>query len=70
MTNSGKIFINVGDEQIELTGSEKDKFLAQKALDQQEETTIQEAKELRQAQKIAVLNRLGLTAEELAVLLG
>lgn len=70
MTTSEKIFIHIGDEKIELTGTDKDKFLAQKALDQKEEAAIQEAKQLKETKKLEILNRLNLTSEELAVLLG
>ena len=63
------IFIGIGNEVIELTGADKEAFLAQREADNAE----QEAREAEQAakaeQKQAILERLGLTEDELKVVL-
>ena len=64
-----QIFIQDGDKRIELTGADKDAFLADRA-------AMQAAREAREAeqvakaeQKAAILERLGLTEDELKVVL-
>ena len=66
---SEKIFIGIDDQVIELTGADKEAFLAQREADNAE----QEAREAEQAakavEKAAILERLGLTEDELKVVL-
>lgn len=64
-----KIFIGVNNERIELTGADKEAFIAQRELDiQQENKRISEAK-AKAAEKAALLDRLGITADEARLLL-
>jgi hypothetical protein len=64
-----QIFIGVDDQVIELTGADKEAFLAQREADNAE----REAREVEQVakaeQKAAILERLGLTEDELKVVL-
>ncbi len=64
-----QIFIGVDDQVIELKGADKEAFLAQREADNAE----REAREAEQAakaeQKQAILERLGLTEDELKVVL-
>jgi hypothetical protein len=69
MTKSEKIIVYVGNEEIELTGEAKEAFIAQRQADQLEEQAIQSAKEAKAAQRAALLDRLGITAEEAKLLL-
>jgi hypothetical protein len=64
-----QIFIGVDDQVIELTGADKEAFIAQREADNAE----REAREIEQVakaeQKAAILERLGLTEDELKVVL-
>ena len=64
-----KIFVGIDNERIELTGADKEAFLADRAAVQAE----QEARKVEQAakavEKAAILERLGLTEDELKVVL-
>jgi hypothetical protein len=64
-----KIYIQIDNDKIELTGADKEAFLAQREADNAE----REAREAEQAakaeQKAAILERLGLTEDELKVVL-
>jgi hypothetical protein len=64
-----KIMVGIDDQIIELTGTDKEAFLAQREADNAE----REAREAEQAakaeQKQAILERLGLTEDELKVVL-
>lgn len=64
-----QIFIGIGDERIELTGEALDAFLEQRAKDQAEAAARQAEVDAKAAQKAAILERLGLTEEELKVVL-
>ena len=65
-----KIFIAVDNERIELTGADKEAFLAQREI----ELAITAAKEAEAAtkatQRQALLTRLGITEDEARLLLG
>jgi hypothetical protein len=69
MATTNKIQIGIDDQVIELTGADKETFLAQREADNAE----REAREAEQAakaeQKQAILERLGLTEDELKVVL-
>ena len=66
---SEQIFIQDGNQRIELIGADKEAFLADRAATQAE----QEAREAEQAakavEKASILERLGLTEDELKVVL-
>lgn len=69
MAKTEKILIGINDEVIELTGAEKEAFLAQREADQiklDAELTKQE--ELKQLKKSAY-TKLGLTEEEINAIL-
>jgi hypothetical protein len=66
MATASKIIIGIDDQIIELTGADKEAFLAQRAADRLEyETAI----ETRAQAKAELLARLGITAEEAKLLL-
>ena len=67
MTKFETIKIQVGDEVIELTGAEKAAFLADRVAINQR--TKAEADE-KAAAKQTILDRLGLSADELQTILG
>jgi hypothetical protein len=69
MAKTDKIIVFIGDQQIELTGADKDSFLAQKEIDVAEEAKLQIAKDAKAAQRLALFDRLGITAEEAKLLL-
>ena len=66
---SEQIFVQVGDERIELTGEALEAFLANRAQLQAAEAARQAELDAKAAQKTAILERLGLTEEELKVVL-
>ena len=72
--NSEKIFIGIDNEVVELTGDEKEAFLADKKTIVETEKQIKsELKAEAKAKAIArqeIAERLGLTADELKLLLG
>ena len=69
MATTTKIIVGIDDQRIELTGAELEAFLAQREADNAE----REAREAEQAakaeQKQTILERLGLTEDELKVVL-
>jgi len=68
-SNTEKILISVNDQVIELTGADKEAFLAQRALDQAEYEARQAEAEARAQAKAELLERLGITADEAKLLL-
>jgi hypothetical protein len=66
---SEKIIIGIDDKVIELTGVEKDAFIAQQKLDIEIANQIKAEAQARAAQKAALLERLGITTEEAQLLL-
>jgi hypothetical protein len=65
-----KIYVAIDHERIELTGADKEAFLAQREIDLAA-ADAREAKEKEKAEaKAALLNRLGITADEAKLLLG
>jgi hypothetical protein len=68
MTNE-KIFVQIDDERIELTGADKEAFLADRAIAQAEKETYETELVAKAAEKTAILERLGLTEEELKTVL-
>lgn len=64
-----KVLIQVGDEVIELQGAEKDSFLARVKEDVAKELIVEQEKQHSIAAKAALLDRLGITEAEAALLL-
>jgi hypothetical protein len=64
-----QIFIQDGDQRIELTGADKEAFLADRAQMQAEQETRKAEQAAKAEQKAAILERLGLTEDELKVVL-
>ena len=65
-----KIFVQINNERVELTGEALEDFLAMRAQMQAEEAARQAEQETKAAQKTAILERIGLTEEELQIVLG
>jgi len=63
------ILIQDGDTVIELTGADKEAFLADRAAMQAEQETFKAELAAKAEQKAAILERLGLTEDELKVVL-
>jgi hypothetical protein len=66
---SEKIFIGEDDQVIELTGADKEAFLAQREADNAERQAYETELAAKAAQKATILQRLGLTEDELKVVL-
>ena len=64
------IFVTIDDKKIELTGADLEKFLADRAQRQVEAQAQADAQTAKNAARQAVLDKLGLTANEAAALLG
>ena len=72
MATTEKIIVFVGDEKIELSGSDKSDFIAQKELFLSDEALLQADKAAKVAAKQSAMDKLtalGLTADEVAALL-
>lgn len=65
-----QIFVQQGNERIQLTGAELETFLEQRIKDRIEIAAQQAEQESKAAQKAAILERIGLTEEELQIVLG
>ena len=68
-----KIVINVDtglEEEIDLTSAEIDYLLKERKIAQETQATVKSELETKAAARQAIADRLGLTADELAVLLG
>ncbi len=77
ISNNEQIFIGIDNERIELTGENKEAFLAQRAKDQAEHDARVDAEELTKTQRqskldsaITKLKALGLTEEEAKIIIG
>jgi hypothetical protein len=64
-----QIFIGIDDQRIELTGADKETFLAQREADNAEREAREAEQVAKAEQKAAILERLGLTEDELKVVL-
>jgi hypothetical protein len=64
-----QIFVQINDERIELTGQALEDFLADRAQTQAEQTARQAEQDAKALQKSDILKRLGLTEEEVKVVL-
>jgi hypothetical protein len=69
MAKTDKIIVFVGDQEIELTGADKDNFIAQKQADVEAEAALQAAREAKAQARIALFDRLGISEEEAKLLL-
>lgn len=69
MTNE-KIMVGIDDEIIELLGDDKIAFLADRAITAEREATRKAAQMEKDMQRAALLERLGLTADEAKLLIG
>jgi len=69
MATQNKIFVQIDNEKIELTGAELDNFLADRQALQNQRAESEAAFEARASAKAALLERLGITAEEAQLLL-
>ena len=69
MATTNKITIGDGDQVIELTGAELEAFLAQREADNAEREAREAEQVAKAEQKQAILERLGLTEDELKVVL-
>jgi hypothetical protein len=64
-----KIFIAIDDQRIELTGAEKEAFLADRKATADHQAQIEAEAEAKATAKAALLDRLGITADEAKLLL-
>ena len=64
-----KIMVGIDDQVIELTGAEKEAFIAQRALDQAEANARQAEADARKQARLSALQKLGLTEEEINAIL-
>jgi hypothetical protein len=64
-----KIFVQIDDERIELKGAELEAFLADRAASQIKKEAYEAELAAKAAEKTAILERLGLTEDELKVVL-
>ena len=64
-----KIFIGIDNERIELTGAEKEAFLADRKATADNQAQIEAEKIANAAAKSALLDRLGITEDEAKLLL-
>ena len=64
------ILIQDGDTVIELTGADKEAFIAQRALDQAEAEAQAEVKAEARALKVSAYTKLGLTQDEINAIIG
>ena len=70
MAKSEIIKVQEGDTVIELTGEALEAFLAQREADNAERQAFEAELAAKAEQKAAILERLGLTEDELKVVLG
>jgi hypothetical protein len=68
-----QIFIGIGDEVIELTGADKEAFLAQRELDNESKTLLEAEYQAKRDARESAIKKLGeiagLTKEELDAIL-
>lgn len=67
--NSDKVFIGLDDQVVELSGADKEAFLAQRAKDQAEAEIRKAEAEARKQTRLSALQKLGLTEEEINAIL-
>ena len=64
-----KIFVAIDNEKVELTGAEKEAFLAQREIDLAIIASKQAEAEAKATAKVALLAQLGITEEQAKLLL-
>ena len=64
-----KIFVQIDDERIELKGAELETFLADRAAAQTKKEAYEAEQAAKAVEKATILERLGLTEDELKVVL-
>jgi hypothetical protein len=69
IVNNEEIFIHRDGQRFKLEGIELETFFEQRAKDQVEFETHKAQEQIENAQKTAILERLGLTEEELKIIL-
>ena len=69
-TSKDKIFVQIGDERIELTNAEKEAFEADRKQMQDAQLLLETKYKEKQETKQNILKKLGLTQDELETLLG
>ena len=73
MASTSKIFVQIDNEKIELTGADKEAFLEQRAKDQAEALLLETEYKAKQDARESAIKKLadiaGLTKEELASIL-
>ena len=73
MATTNKVFIQIDDERIELTGADKEAFLTQQSKDQAERLLLEAEYKAKQDARESAIKKLadiaGLTKEELASIL-
>jgi hypothetical protein len=69
MATESKVFIQVDNERIELTGEAKELFLAERKAEADAKESLEAARTALEAKKREVLTKLGLTADEVTALL-
>lgn len=69
-TKTNPVFTQIGDEIVELKGAELEAFLATRKEMQDEYDAEKENLKAKLAQRQLIADRLGLTADELKLLLG
>ena len=70
MTKSETIKIGIGNEVIELSGADKEAFIADRKQMQDTQALLEAEYEAKKQQKASILERIGLTEEELQIVLG
>lgn len=70
MATTNKIYIQDGDTVIELTGAEKDAFIAEQEARNQEIETAETERAIKLASAITKLKALGLTETEAKIIIG
>jgi hypothetical protein len=69
MATTSKIFIGIDDQVIELTGEDKEAFIAERTKNQAEAKTRDAELEAQKALKVSAYTKLGLTEEEINAIL-
>jgi len=64
-----QIFVGIDNEVFELTGKDKDAFIAQRELDIAEHETNKAKQDEQKALKVSAYKKLGLTTEEINAIL-
>ena len=73
MATTNKIFVGIDDQVIELTGADKDAFIAQRTADQEAQALLEAEYEAKKQLRIDAITKLGaasgLTEEEINAIL-